>query len=155
MGPFPIMVARVTDIITAAPISLHFTRLAPDGSGKATVEKPKLLMTGHRKQGGCIRLVDDAEVGQGLGLSEGIETGLAVMAAGWAPAWAAIDAGNLGAFPVLAGIESLTIFADHDKAGLQAGEMCRARWRAARREARIVNPRTLGADWADLEEVAA
>jgi hypothetical protein len=153
LGPFPIMVARVTDIITAAPISLHFTRLKLDGSGKAPVEKPKLLMTRHRKSGGCIRLVPDADVTTGLGLTEGIETGLAVMAAGWSPVWAAIDAGNMAAFPVLNGIESMTIFADHDTAGLRDADACRRQWRDAGRECRIVNPRTLGADWAD--EVAA
>jgi len=34
--------------------------------------------------------------------------------AGLQPAWAVGDAGNLGSFPVLAGIEALTIFVDND-----------------------------------------
>ncbi|WP_395020191.1 toprim domain-containing protein [Dongia sp.] len=144
------MMARVTDALTAAPISLHFTRLRGDGSGKAEVEKAKLLLTGHRKAGGCIRLCADEQVQAGLGLAEGIETALRVMADGWHPVWAAIDAGNMATWPVLLGVESLTLFADHDKAGLRSADTCRTRWRDAGRECRIVSPREIGADWADV-----
>ena len=39
---------------------------------------------------------------------------------------------------MLEGIESLTIFADADKPGLDAAETCCERWREAGREARVV-----------------
>jgi len=150
-GPFPCMMARVTDAITAKPITLHFTRLASDGSGKAQCERPKRLLAGHRKSGGVIRLVEDAEVTQSLGLAEGIETGLTVMACGWRPVWATVDAGNMASFPVLNGIESLTLFADNDVSGTgrKAAQECAERWRQAGREAGIVMPELLGSDWND------
>ena len=152
-GPFPCMMARVTDAITAKPITLHFTRLKCDGTGKAEVDRPKLLLTGHRKTGGVIRLVEDAEGTMGLGLSEGIETGLAVMAGGWSPVWATVDAGNMAAFPLLDGIASLTLFADHDESGTgrKSAETCAQRWRAARREAGIVMPLKPGTDFNDRD----
>jgi putative DNA primase/helicase len=147
---YPAMIGRITDAVTGQPLSLHFTLLMQNGSGKAPVERPKLLMKGHRKAGGVIRLCDDVGMTRGLGITEGIENALACMAMGWRPVWAAIDAGNVAQFPVLAGIECLTIFADHDKAGLDAARKCAGRWQAAEREARIVPPSTAGNDWADV-----
>jgi hypothetical protein len=156
-GPFPCMMARVTDAITARPLTLHFTRLAADGRGKAQCERPKRLLAGHRKSGGVIRLTEDAEVTQALGLAEGIETALSVMKDGWMPVWATIDAGNMAAFPLLGGIESLTLFADNDSSGTgrKAAEACVARWRAAGRESRIVMPERIDSDWNDSMRGAA
>ena len=109
----PSLCAAVSDVRTAKPISLHFTRLATDGHGKAGTEQDKLLLAGHRKKGGCIRLWPDEAVTYGLAIGEGIETCLAA-AHLFTPVWACVDAGNLAAFPVLAGIDCLTIYADHD-----------------------------------------
>ena len=52
-------------------------------------------------------------------------------------------------FPVLGGIGALTIFADHDEAGVAAAIQCKKRWQAAGRGVRIVMPRAVGCDWAD------
>ena len=149
-GPHPCLMAQVTDVVTAQPISLHFTRLNHDGTAKAEGDRPKLLLSGHRKSGGCIRLGADDDVTLGLGLAEGIETALSVMKLGWAPVWATVDAGNMKSFPVLGGIETLTLFADHDKAGLDAARACAARWRDAGRETCIATPSAEGFDFADL-----
>lgn len=151
-GPLGCMMALVTDVVTARPISLHFTRLNAAGTAKADLERPKLLLTGHRKSGGCIRLSPDDEVTLGLGLAEGIETALAVMRMGWSPVWATVDAGNLKSFPVLPGIEALTVFADHDPAGLDAARACARRWREAGREVCIATPTAEGFDFADLNK---
>lgn len=154
---FPAIVSRVTDALTNKPLTLHLTLLRADGRGKADVSPNKFFMPGYAKAGGCIRLVDDADVEQGLGLAEGLETALSVMAAGWGPVWATCDAGNLAAFPVLSGISSLTIFADHDKSGTgqRAADQVARRWRDAGREARIVLPPIEGTDWNDASEAAA
>lgn len=149
---WPALVARVTDAATAEPLTLHFTRIVPDGSGKAPIDRPRLLLKGHRKAGGVIRLVGDAEVSTGLGIGEGIETALSVMAAGWSPIWAAIDAGNIRTFPVLAGIECLTIFSDNDPAGLDAARTCARRWAAVGREARVIPARH--GDWNDVRRAS-
>lgn len=148
--PWPRMVARVTDAMTGAPISLHFTALSLDGSGKAPIAKPKLLLRGHRKAGGVVRLCGDVTLG--LGLGEGLETCLSVMVTGWRPVWCAIDAGNIAAFPLLAGVDCLTVFADHDPAGMKAAMACQQRWRAAGRECTIAAPPAAGTDWNDLRE---
>lgn len=152
----PSLCACVSDVLTGAPISLHFTRLAIDGRGKAGTDRDKQLLAGHRKKGGCIRLWPDEAVTHGLALAEGIESALAAAHA-FTPTWAAIDAGNLEAFPVLAGIESLTIFADNDERGIDAARECARRWTQADREVRVRVPKNQGEDAADVakRQVAA
>ncbi len=145
----PSLCAAVSDVSTGKPISLHFTRLAVDGCGKAGGERDKLLLAGHRKAGGCIRLWPDEAVTSALALAEGIESALAA-AHVFTPTWATVDAGNLATFAVLPVIGSLTIFADHDDAGLRAAQECAGRWRAAGREVRIRTPRKAGRDVADI-----
>ena len=150
----PSLCARVTNAETNAPMTLHFTRLASDGRGKAGGEQDKLLLSGHRKRGGVVRLWPDECVTHGLALAEGIESALAA-AHLFQPVWAAVDAGNLAALPAIAGIEALTIFADNDPAGLKAAKECARRWATAGREVRIRTPRAEGADAADLAKGVA
>jgi putative DNA primase/helicase len=145
----PSMLARITDAITGEPISLHFTRLAADGRGKAGTDRDKMLLKGHRKAGGVIRLWPDCTVTAGLAVAEGIESALAA-AHVFTPVWACIDAGNLSAFPVLPGIECLTVFADHDDAGLKAAHTCARRWANHGREAYVITASEAGLDCADL-----
>lgn len=129
----PALVSIVTDVVTGARKTLHFTYLTPRGE-KAPVKPTRLQMKGGHKQGGVIRLVPDAEVTLGLGIAEGLETALSAMAAGFSPVWSCIDAGNLAAFPVLSGIEALSVYVDNDKAGLDAFQQVARRWRLAGRE---------------------
>jgi phage/plasmid primase-like uncharacterized protein len=81
-------------------------------------------------------------------IAEGIETALTA-AHHYAPAWSCIDAGNLGALPVLAGIESLVIAADHDPAGLKGARACAARWAAAGIDVCVIAPQGENSDWND------
>ena len=150
----PTLCAKITDAVTNAPLSLHFTRLASDGRGKAGGDCDKLLLSGHRKRGGVVRLWPNEAVTCGLAIAEGLESALAA-AHLFQPVWACVDAGNLAALPVLAGLESLTIYADHDEAGLKAARECARRWTAAGREARIRAPRAPGADAADVAKGVA
>ncbi|WP_239499137.1 DUF7146 domain-containing protein [Paraburkholderia tuberum] len=124
----PALVALVTDAVTSEPLSLHRTWIRADGR-KADVDPPRLLLGGHRKQGGVIRLWPDEAVTVGLGIAEGIESALS-LAWAYVPVWACIDAGNLKALPRLPGIESLTIGADNDPAGIDAAHTCAQRWAA-------------------------
>jgi putative DNA primase/helicase len=126
---YPAMVAVITDILTVEPISLHFTFLDPAGGGKAKIEQPRRYLYGHRKVG-VVRLTPDHEITQGLVLGEGLETCLSY-ALEYSGIWACLDAGNLGAFPVLPGIEGLTVLIDHDEAGHRAFGTVRDRYRAA------------------------
>src|SRR3712207_7002433 len=104
-------------------MTLHRTWLHPDGSGKAKLERPRLLKSGYPKKGGVVRLWPDDEVSYGLLVGEGIETVLTA-AHGFVPAWSCLDAGNLSTLPILEGIDCITIVADHDPDGLRAADEC-------------------------------
>lgn len=147
----PALVALLTDAVDRAPRTLHRTWVQANGQ-KAAVDPPRMLLGNHRKAGAVCRLWPDECVTYGLGVAEGIETALS-LAHGMQPVWACIDAGNMAAFPVLAGIECLTVAADFDEAGLGAARACAARWRAVGRTVRIVLPDAFGRDLND--EVAA
>jgi putative DNA primase/helicase len=142
------MLALMTDPVSGAACGVHRTFLAIDGSGKAPPGpngEPAKMMLGRA---GVVRLVPDEDVTMGLGIAEGIETALAVMQGfGWRPVWAAASAGAVRAFPVLPGIECLTVFADADGPGLQAARACCRRWADAGREARMLAPPA--GDWND------
>jgi hypothetical protein len=125
------VIALMTSPLENRPTGIHRTFLNEDGT------KCERKMLGRK---GCIRLSFDHEVTLGLGLVEGVEDGIAVLLSGWRPIWAAADAGALAKFPVLHGIECLTVFADADTAGMQAARQCADRWTVADKEARISPP---------------
>lgn len=131
----PALVALVTDAASGAMKTLHRTWIRADGA-KADVKPPRLLLGHHSKQGGVVRLWPDDYVTHGLAVAEGIETALS-MAHAYSPVWACIDAGNLGALPVLGGVETLVIGADNDPAGAKGAEKCAERWWAAGAEVLI------------------
>jgi putative DNA primase/helicase len=141
----PCMVALLRDIITDAPRAIQCTALSGDG-GKIG------RMTLGPKAGAAVKLNADVEVADRLTIGEGLETTLAGMMLGYAPAWALGDAGELAAFPVLIGVESITILVDHDLSGTgqQAALRCSARWTSAGREVFRLVPRQPGADVNDL-----
>ena len=103
---------------------------------------------------GCVnRLWPDAAVETALVLGEGVETTLAASTriehrgTLLQPAWAAGSAGNMANFPVLSGIEALTILVDNDSAGERAADQCRARWGAAGREVTLLKPNIAKTDF--------
>jgi hypothetical protein len=122
------VVALMTDPLTNEPVGLHRTYL--DKSGCKITRK----MLG---KAGIVRLSPDETVNLGLGLTEGVEDGLAVLLSGWAPVWAATSGAMMAAFPTPSAIESLTLFHDADKTGTRAAETCAQRWTAAGCQARL------------------
>jgi phage/plasmid primase-like uncharacterized protein len=148
------LVALWTDIISGETRAIHRRPITPDGEN-----------LGHwRAWGpttGCvIRLWPDDEISQDLVLGEGIETVLAaatrIVHRGTLlqPAWAAGDAGHIGAFPALPGVEALTLLVDADENGIgQCGAAeCARRWTAAGRQVIRLTPRLVGADFNNLIE---
>ena len=140
------MLSLWTDAMTAEPRGIHRTALTPVG------DKVGRMSLGPTS--GCvIRLWPNEDVTCGLVFGEGIETTLAaatrIIHRGTLlhPAWAAGDAGHIAAFPVLAGIECITLLVDHDAAGRRAAEQSSRRWTAAGREVVRLTPRSLGADF--------
>ena len=100
---------------------------------------------------GIVRLSAEEDVVEGLCLAEGLETCLGAMAKGFRPCWSTGSAGVMAAFPVLAGVEALTLLADNDASGtgLRAANETAVRWRAAGREAHVHLREVLG----DLNDV--
>ncbi|MEZ5740680.1 MAG: toprim domain-containing protein [Burkholderiaceae bacterium] len=139
----PALVGRISDAVTNRGIGLHLTWLAHDGERWKRTERRYL----GRKAGGVVRLWPDEAVTLGLSVAEGIETALAA-AHIRTPVWACLDAGNLAALPVLAGIEALTIFADRDEsgAGQRAALACAEKWTAARVEVTVIAASGVGQD---------
>jgi hypothetical protein len=129
------IVALMTDPVSNDATGIHRTFLDVNGA--------KL----ERKMLGCqgiVRLSPNSEVTMGLGITEGLEDGLAVLLSGWAPVWAATSAGAISRFPTLPGIEALTIFADADAPGMRAAHACAAKWCAAGVEVRVARPNSRG-----------
>jgi putative DNA primase/helicase len=127
------IISLMTDMITAEPTGAISRTYIHEGRklGKAkTLGSPA----------GIIRLSEDADVLEGLLIAEGLETALAGMAIGLRPMWATGSTALMTKFPVLPGIEALTIIADHDANGAgerAAGEVA-SRWREAGKETRII-----------------
>lgn len=137
------LVALITDVVSGEATGWHETQLDDEG------RKLKRLMHG-RASGGCVRLYD-CESTTELGIAEGIETALAT---GSAPIWACLSASIMAGFPVLDGVSSLTVFADHDQAGVAAANAVAERWHDAGREVTLTMPAEPGRDFADYAEAA-
>ena len=146
---YPAMVAIVRDA-AGNPIGIHRTFLAPDGSGKALIEKNRMML--GTVAGGAVRLVPLGD-GSFLGLGEGIETVLAVRpACPGLPLWSALSAGNLEQVVVPEQVTTVIIFVDNDLSGtgLKAALRAAAFHHAAGRRVWIVMPPTPGDDFDDL-----
>ena len=140
------MVALVTRGTDGKPVAIHRTFLKPDGSGKAAVKEPKLML--GPCGGGAVRLADADDF---VMIGEGIETCLAAMQATGLPAWSALSAPGLKSLNLPDAIRRVTILADADDDGsgeaaaIDAGR----RWKKEGRAVRIARP-PVGKDFNDL-----
>jgi hypothetical protein len=152
----PAVVALMRDIRTNEPSGIHRTFLTADGSGKdagASGDMAKMML--GRAKGSVVKLTPDDAVTTGLAIAEGLETAMSCMAIGW-PLWACLSAAGIESFPVLPGVESLTIFIDNDKSkvGETAARACAARWLNEGADVRAIRPPQVGADWNDALRAA-
>jgi putative DNA primase/helicase len=133
------IVGVMSDPVTAMPTGAISRTYVHEGR---KIGKAKTLGS----PAGVVRLSADEDVVEGVCLAEGLETCLAAMAKGFRPAWACGSASLMSAFPVLAGVEALTLFADNDasETGLRAANEAAARWRAAGRETHVYLREVLG-----------
>ncbi len=143
----PAMVALMTDTTTRKPKGVHRTALQNDGSGKRVMPDgmPSKRMLGVAK-GAAVMLRHRAPQ---IGIAEGIETALSAQAIFAMPVWACLSAQGIAGFPIIKGLDHLTIFADHDDAGLRAAFKCGSRYRKAGIEAEVRFPPKVDADWND------
>ncbi len=143
-GIWPAMVALVTRGTDDAPLAIHRTFLARDGSGKAPVVPQKMML--GPCHGGAVRL---GVLGDILMLGEGIETCLAVMQATEHPAWAALSTSGLRALDLPEAAQEAIVLADGDDSGEAAARKVALRWKREGRSVRIARP-PRGADFNDL-----
>jgi hypothetical protein len=141
----PAVLAALSDVRTGQQVGIINIYLRSDGGDRLRDRKGKTV-TG-RPKGAAVMLSTFDEPTSGLTICEGTETGIAILAKELAPVWACGGAVFLRSFPVLAGIECLTIAADPDATGQRAAEAVATRWRKAGRETAIIAPPA--GDWAD------
>jgi len=143
----PAMVAAMRQVEGDAITGIHRTRLTPEG---VKVDRKML----GQASGSAIKIDPDDAVTMGLAIGEGIETVLAGSALGFQPAWAVASAGAIATFPVLPGVECLTLLAENDPTNARAVDTCARRWHAAAREVIVVESR-IGSDLNDAIRGAA
>jgi hypothetical protein len=148
---YPAMIGLVRNA-AGEVVALHRSYLQQNGEavGKADVAKPRMML--GKAAGGAVRLAPIGPDGF-LGLAEGIETGLAVMAAcPGLPVWAALSTTGIEQVQLPPEARHVLILADHDPsgAGLRAAETLLRRVKSDGRRAAIVLPPAPGSDFNDL-----
>jgi hypothetical protein len=136
----PAMVALVRNIESNQPQAIHRTAL--DRTGKMSLGPISA---------GAIKLTPDENVTIALGIAEGIETALSMQRLPeWlgSPVWSVISASGISKFPLLAGIETLVVATDNDRAGESATLEVVERWKE--RETLVLEADDDGADLNDV-----
>jgi putative DNA primase/helicase len=147
----PALLALLSDLHTGEPCGLVNVYLEADGHDRLRDSKGKT--TTSRAGGAVVLLSDFDEPTMGLTICEGVETGISLfMDEEMRPVWACGGAGMLTKFPVLGGIECLTIAADAGSPGQMAATEVAQRWRQAGREILVITPSV--DDWAAREALS-
>lgn len=141
------MVARVRGG-DGKPATLHVTYLNGDGT-KADVPTAKKVLS-SMPEGSHIRLTNSYS--NVLCLTEGIETGLAVLQMTGLPTWAMISAGGLVRFVLPEGVDTVNIYGDNDLgfAGQSHAYTLAYRLSNAGVNVSVLIPNDAGQDWADV-----
>jgi putative DNA primase/helicase len=141
----PCLLAAFRDIQSDEIVAVQKTRLAADSSklGRRFNGSPK---------NSVIKIDPDENVTMGLVIGEGLETCLSARALGFRPVWATGTAGSVGAdgvgkggiagFPVLDGVECLSLLLERDDNGANAKaiEACTRQWLAAGKQVFYAEP---------------
>ena len=141
---WPAMIVLVTRGSDDAPLAIHRTFLARNGTGKAPVDPQKMMLGPCR--GGAVRLAEPSDV---LMIGEGIETCLAAMQETGHPAWAALSTSGLRALDLPKAVRDVIVLADGDDPGEAAARDCALRWKRDGRRVRIARP-PKGMDFNDM-----
>ncbi|MBU9200473.1 toprim domain-containing protein [Burkholderia multivorans] len=165
LGSYPAILAAMRDHLGNL-VAVHRTWLSKDRREKASVPSPKKLSRTPDASGAAIRLFD-ATGTDVLGLTEGVETGLAVRQLlleryfpgfGPIPVWACYSAGNVRNFQIpeelLSTLRKIIIFADHDEngTGFSAAKAFEERMAIEQPQltVEIKMPEVVGCDWLDV-----
>jgi putative DNA primase/helicase len=142
----PCMLGLVRHIISNEPQAIHRTALKLGATASPdTVERIGRMSLGPTKHG-AIKLSPNDEVSTGIMIGEGIETTLSASRIfRFRPAWSVISKEGVRDFPVLSGIECVTVAVDNEPSGdgqRAADELVR-RQNAAGVEVRTRKPRAV------------
>lgn len=153
-GVFPCLLAPIKDKDNRI-VSVHRTFLTETGD-KAPVPSPKKVMSQCAEiRGAAIKLYAPEEV---LGLTEGIETALAVYAITRMPVWSCVSAALMELVDIPASVKHVIIWADLDRSnrGIQAAEKLADRLEKEGKTVEIylppfaIPPNKKGVDWLDV-----
>jgi hypothetical protein len=149
---WPAMVAAVGPFGGPA-VTCHQTFLQPDGSGKATVERPRLFPAGVAPKGGVWFGAPDQD--HEFVVAEGIESLLSALRLyGVAAGCAALSDNGIRflVLPPLPLARRVRVFADHDELqqGVAAANEARRRWKAEGRDVRVSMAAEVGEDANDV-----
>jgi putative DNA primase/helicase len=152
IAQYPAMLACIQGANGHA-VTLHRTYLM-EGRKLQAHDAKKILSSGIN--GAAVRLF---EAGDELGISEGIETGLAVHLATGKPVWAGLSAGNLEKMWLPESVRRICIYGDNDADGDFDGQalayalarrLKKEEKRSGPRQVQVFLPRQPGMDWADV-----
>jgi putative DNA primase/helicase len=132
---WPAMVALVTRGTDGAPLAIHRTFLAPDGTSKAPIEPAKMMLGPCR--GGAVRLGPSTDR---LLVAEGIENALSAMQATGQAAWAALSTSGLRTLELPVEALDVVVLADGDEPGEAAAHDAARRWKRGGWRVRIARP---------------
>ena len=138
----PAMIAALRCVRTGEIVGVHRTALTPEGTKLGR----RMLGTAA---GAAVMLDAEDTVTTGLTIGEGIESCLAARQIGLRPVWALGSTAGIAAFPLLPGIDALSLLGERD--GGASDQACRevgTRWHRAGRAVDIVLP-TRGSDMND------
>lgn len=136
LPPMPCLVCAVQDL-DGEVTGIQRIWLAPDGRGKAAVDKPKLSL--GKVKGGAIRL-GEPDDGGCLTVCEGPEDGLSLRAMLGGPVWVAAGASFLSGMLFPAQVCAVIVAADNDPAGREAADKAARAFALRGLEARIIRP---------------
>jgi hypothetical protein len=135
----PALIAAFRSIDNDEITAIHRIALNPDGT-----------KIGRRMFGVVRRAAVKLDpAGERLSIGEGVETCLAGCQLGFAPAWALGSVGAISFFPLIDGVQLLTIFGEAGDASAGAIKIAGTRWRRGGRRVRVVMPNA-GSDLNDV-----
>jgi putative DNA primase/helicase len=144
----PAIVVAMRDIHDGQIVAVQRIYLKRDGERIVKDGKPMMMGSAGRA---AMMLYPWSARGRVLHISEGLESGLSVMAMDHELVWAMGSCGAIERLPVLFDrVRRLTIWADNDPPGIKAAEACADRWYAAGLQVKIKIPDREGWDPADV-----
>jgi putative DNA primase/helicase len=130
----PGMVCLFRNIGTDDPCGIHRTFL-----DRNTGEKIDRRMLGIARNA-AIKLDAHATISTKLMIGEGVETVLSGRMAGLGPAWALGSSGAVGSFPVVKGLQEITLLEENDPTSRRDIEICKRRYLKAGKPVNVITP---------------